>query len=89
MPPSISSSSEIQKGFTRKLALAKSKVRTLDTPPSPTVLYSHLSSQIDFTGISAPYEAPENPELHIKTNDSEVKDCVRIITDYLADKAFI
>jgi len=43
----------------------------------------------DFTGISAPYEAPENPELHIKTDDSDVEDCVRIITDYLAEKAFI
>ncbi|KAJ3502573.1 hypothetical protein NLJ89_g8825 [Agrocybe chaxingu] len=28
----------------------------------------------DFTGISAPYEAPPSPEIHIKTNEIEVTD---------------
>ncbi|KAJ7502723.1 adenylylsulfate kinase [Mycena galericulata] len=42
----------------------------------------------DFTGISAPYEAPENPEIHIKTNETDVEESVRIIADYLAKNGF-
>ncbi|KAI0029313.1 adenylylsulfate kinase [Vararia minispora EC-137] len=37
----------------------------------------------EFTGISAPYEAPEKPELHIKTNEVNVTEAVKIIIDYL------
>jgi len=44
---------------------------------------------IEFTGISAPYEAPETPELHIKTNECDVSESVRIITEYLSSKGFI
>lgn len=43
----------------------------------------------DFTGISAPYEPPVDPEIHLKTNESDVTDCVRIITDYLSGKGYI
>ncbi|EMD37451.1 hypothetical protein CERSUDRAFT_154096 [Gelatoporia subvermispora B] len=43
----------------------------------------------DFTGISAPYEAPESPEIHIKTADCDVTEAVRIITQYLSDKGYI
>jgi len=43
----------------------------------------------EFTGISAPYEAPENPEIHILTNKCDVTECVRIISDYLSDKEYI
>ncbi|EPQ57407.1 adenylylsulfate kinase [Gloeophyllum trabeum ATCC 11539] len=43
----------------------------------------------DFTGISAPYEAPETPEIHIKTDESDVKESVRIITEYLSKQGFI
>ncbi|KAF9461331.1 adenylyl-sulfate kinase [Collybia nuda] len=43
----------------------------------------------DFTGISAPYETPENPEIHIKTHETDVMDSVRIITDYLVSKGYI
>lgn len=44
---------------------------------------------LDFTGISAPYEAPETPEIHIKTDESDVKESVRIITEYLSKQGFI
>lgn len=37
----------------------------------------------DFTGISAPYEAPSAPELLIDTDDSSVDDCVQQIVDYV------
>jgi len=45
----------------------------------------------DFTGVSpsAPYESPENPELHIKTDEVDVSESVRIITGYLTEKGFI
>ncbi|KAH7107903.1 adenylylsulfate kinase [Auriculariales sp. MPI-PUGE-AT-0066] len=43
----------------------------------------------DFTGISAPYEAPENAEIHIRTDQSSVEDSVKIIVEYLKEKQFI
>lgn len=36
----------------------------------------------DFTGISAPYEAPLAPELVINTADRTVRDCVAQLLDY-------
>ncbi|KAJ6593799.1 adenylylsulfate kinase [Mycena capillaripes] len=43
----------------------------------------------DFTGISAPYEAPEAPEIHIKTDETNVEGSVRIITEYLAKNGYV
>ncbi|TFK44622.1 Adenylylsulfate kinase-domain-containing protein [Crucibulum laeve] len=43
----------------------------------------------DFTGISAPYEAPESPEIHIKTDKTDVTDAVSIITNFLISKGYI
>lgn len=43
----------------------------------------------DFTGISAPYEAPEAPEITIRTDDLSVEESVKQIVDYLADKGLI
>lgn len=43
----------------------------------------------DFTGISAPYEAPENPEIKIKTNEVSVEEAVTIIVDYLEEKGLL
>ncbi|KAG6844347.1 Adenylyl-sulfate kinase, partial [Tephrocybe sp. NHM501043] len=43
----------------------------------------------DFTGISAPYEAPENPEIHIRTDETDVTESVRVITDYLVTNNYI
>ena len=40
----------------------------------------------DFTGISAPYENPENPELSIDTADGSVEDCMAILVKYSVDK---
>ena len=33
----------------------------------------------NFTGIDSPYEAPENPELHVRTTGRSVDDCVEQI----------
>jgi len=43
----------------------------------------------DFTGISAPYEAPEAPEITIHTDKSSVEECVAQICEYLVDKDLI
>ncbi|EPQ30251.1 uncharacterized protein PFL1_02367 [Pseudozyma flocculosa PF-1] len=43
----------------------------------------------EFTGISAPYEAPEKPEIHIDADKTSVEDAVRIITEYLLEHKYI
>ena len=48
-----------------------------------------LISRPDFTGISAPYEAPIDPEIHLKTGESSIAECVQIITEYLSKKGYI
>lgn len=40
----------------------------------------------EFTGISAPYEEPENPEILIETDKLNVEESVNKILDYLKDK---
>ncbi len=37
----------------------------------------------DFTGISAPYEAPDNPQLTVDTSRCPVDDCVQQLVDYV------
>ncbi|EIN11300.1 adenylylsulfate kinase [Punctularia strigosozonata HHB-11173 SS5] len=43
----------------------------------------------EFTGISAPYEAPENPEIHIRTDQCDVTQAVATCTEYLTARGFI
>lgn len=43
----------------------------------------------EFTGISAPYEAPENPEIKIQSDKTSVEDAVRQIVDYLEKKGLL
>ncbi|KAF8161014.1 Adenylylsulfate kinase-domain-containing protein [Crassisporium funariophilum] len=43
----------------------------------------------EFTGISAPYEAPTSPEIHIRTDEVSVADSVRIITEFLVTKGYL
>lgn len=43
----------------------------------------------DFTGISAPYEAPDKPEIHIRTDEVDVEQSVRIIVEYLTKHGYI
>ncbi len=38
------------------------------------------------TGISAPYEAPENPDIEIKTEEETVDKAVKRILEYLTPK---
>ena len=43
----------------------------------------------DFTGISAPYEAPEKPEIHLRTDKVCLEDCVGEILRYLEEHGYI
>jgi len=43
----------------------------------------------EFTGISAPYEAPEKPEIHIRTDQLTVEESVAEITRYLTEHKLI
>lgn len=40
----------------------------------------------NFTGISAPYEAPENPEIHLRSDQLSVEESVAKIVEYLKSK---
>lgn len=41
-----------------------------------------------FTGISAPYEIPPNPEIHIDTAKMPLKACATMVTDYLTKNGY-
>ena len=43
----------------------------------------------EFTGISAPYEAPEAPELVLKTGESSVDECVAQVIDSLTQRGLL
>jgi len=43
----------------------------------------------EFTGISSPYEAPENPELSVNTGKEELNDCVRQVIGEMTRRGLI
>ena len=43
----------------------------------------------EFTGVSDPYEAPENAELEVDTVDRTPEDCAKEILDYLESRELI
>lgn len=43
----------------------------------------------EFTGISSPYEAPEQPELNINTGNNSLGGCVDQVIGYLVEKKII
>lgn len=43
----------------------------------------------NFTGISAPYEAPESPEVRLQTADKSVDDCAAEVVSYLKKQGFL
>ena len=43
----------------------------------------------NFTGIDDPYEAPTNPEIHLKTDEMTIEQEVQIILDHLEGNNFI
>lgn len=57
----------------------------------PKGLYKKaMSGEIkEFTGVSAPYEAPENPEIHIQGDKCSIEESVKRIVDYLLSKGYM
>jgi adenylylsulfate kinase len=43
----------------------------------------------NFTGISAPFEEPENPEMVMSTGDNSVDECVARLMKYLTDGGYL
>jgi adenylylsulfate kinase len=43
----------------------------------------------EFTGISSPYEEPENPELTLDTSSDSVEECVQAVIDLLVDRTVV
>lgn len=43
----------------------------------------------EFTGISAPYEEPEKPEIVIKTHENTVEECVAQIVEWLTKEGYL
>lgn len=42
-----------------------------------------------FTGVDAPYEPPENPELVLRTDEWSVAECVEVVVHYLRQRGFL
>ncbi|MCB9721107.1 MAG: adenylyl-sulfate kinase [Candidatus Omnitrophica bacterium] len=42
-----------------------------------------------FTGISAPYEPPAKPEIHLRTKEHTVEECAHSIIEYLKQKRIV
>ncbi|MCM3236612.1 adenylyl-sulfate kinase [Heyndrickxia oleronia] len=57
----------------------------------PKGLYkkARLGEISDFTGISSPYERPNNPEIVIQTDRLSIDESVSIIISYLKDKTIL
>lgn len=43
----------------------------------------------NFTGISAPYEPPEDPEVHLRTDTQSLDECVEAVLGHLVEKGYI
>lgn len=57
----------------------------------PKGLYKKARAGVipNFTGISAPYEAPENAEIHLRTDQLSVEESVAKIMEYLQSKGLV
>jgi adenylylsulfate kinase len=57
----------------------------------PKGLYKKARAGVikEFTGISAPYEAPENPDIHIRSHELSVVEAVERIVAYLDETGYL
>ena len=60
-----------------------------DRDPKGLYKKARAGSIPNFTGISAPYEAPENPEIHVKTGECSISECVDQLIAYLVEHDYI
>ena len=43
----------------------------------------------EFTGISSPYEAPKNPEIHIRNDKRDIEECAEEVIKYLKKGGYL
>lgn len=43
----------------------------------------------DFTGISSPYEAPVNAEIHVKNSELSIDECADLVIIYLKNNGYV
>jgi adenylyl-sulfate kinase len=57
----------------------------------PKGLYKKaLNGEIkNFTGLDSPYEAPDNPDIHIKTLEENINESIEKVINYLKEKGFL
>lgn len=57
----------------------------------PKGLYKKARAGVlkEFTGISAPYEEPLKPEVHIRSDKTSVEESVKIIVKFLEEKGYL
>ena len=44
---------------------------------------------LEFTGVSSPYESPQNPELELNTGSDSIQECIQTIVQYLIEKHIV
>jgi len=60
-----------------------------DRDPKGLYKKARAGAIADFTGISSPYEIPENPEIVLKTGKENLDVCVDRVLDYLKSRKYI
>jgi adenylyl-sulfate kinase len=43
----------------------------------------------DFTGVSAPYNVPESPEVVLRTGDMPIEECLDVVVAHLTERGFL
>jgi len=82
------------KGLYKKARAGVIKGQSIPTPARQGIGWEVVVDGFDFlspefTGISAPYEAPLNAEVHVKTDECDIPQGVQVIIDYLTKENLI
>ena len=60
-----------------------------DRDPKGLYVKARAGEIPEFTGISAPYEEPEQPELVLRTDREAVEESTQALLAFLRDKGFL
>ncbi len=57
----------------------------------PKGLYRDVRAgkRLHFTGLDDPYDVPAKPDVHIRTNERTLEECVRILLEYLESEGYV
>lgn len=67
----------------------KCSVETCEKEIQKVYIKARNAEITNFTGISAPYEEPINPEVILDTEQHSIEECVEQLTHILTDKGYI